>query len=202
MTRYYVARNLLRCHWVHFVLALYWWPCGLPLRVVSFPGVTPFVKNYIFICKLLSIRGSLWIKDRGGWALLLLALGPIWDRPEQSLWMLLQCMWVNECCWYWFRWHCVLVFSIPSCSYDLSAFSSLGFLDSHGNEFDGDFPSWAVSKSLSLCLMSDYWSLCVFPSAAGETSPMMLCYATLFYLIFSFLFSTVVFGFIISPWDI
>ena len=84
-----------------------------------------------------------------------------------SLWV---CM--NLALWIWmslFRRPVLLVFSIPSHSYILSACSSVGFHELWVDRFDGNiiFRPMYSKDSLYLCLISDYLSQHVFLSAAG-----------------------------------
>ena len=64
-----------------------------------------------------------------------------------------------------------LVFSvsfIPSCSYALYDFSSLGFFEALVEGFDGGIPlQQSVLRPLTLNIMSGYGTLYLFPLAAG-----------------------------------
>jgi hypothetical protein len=95
------------------------------LKSSLFPQWDSLRRNWIFICKWLSIGHSFWVKGEG-LCPLLSALGP---HLVQALCMLPRSLWVTLCIYpVDVEGFVFLVSSIPSDSYTLLASSSSGFL--------------------------------------------------------------------------
>jgi hypothetical protein len=61
LTKHYEAKNLQRCRWVDFVLAIYCWVWGQPLRVVCIPSETLLLERTNFY--LWAIEDGFWVRD-------------------------------------------------------------------------------------------------------------------------------------------
>lgn len=127
----YEIKNLQRCHWVRFVLAISCWAWGLPLRLMCIASEICW-KELIFRLLVVVKWETTCGLDMGAcvhfsqcWETCVAPL--IWHRPVRALYMLT----------YLFEFICVLVLLclevlvsmvsfIPSISYDLSPSSSSG----------------------------------------------------------------------------
>lgn len=150
-TKHYEAKDRQKFHWAHFMLAIYDWAWGLPLRVAYICSETPIGGNYLFICKQLLFTESFGIRDVGCCSVLS-ALGHHRMQKHASP-VLLASVSVSSALLYLrlFPWR-------SSISYGSSGFPKLCV--GWGDQWRNPIEDW-VFQGLSICVHCLIVGLCV-----------------------------------------